>query len=146
VLASSVAEFLAQRGQSGDTESMLVVALVACLVTSVVVVLAATALSTAESAADERVLRAVGADPGVMRVHAGARAAYLAFLGGALAIPGGLVPGAGLLELASGDLPFNTPWREIALVLVALPASAFGLAWILAYLVSPDVRARAARD
>ncbi|MBK7642108.1 MAG: FtsX-like permease family protein [Planctomycetes bacterium] len=146
VLAASVEEFLRARGQSGDTESMLFVALAACFVTSLVVVLAATALSTAESAADARVLRAVGADPRVLRVHAGARAAYLALLGAALAIPGGLVPGAGLLELASGDLPFRTPWREIALVVIALPASAFALAWILAQRVSRGIRARAARD
>lgn len=110
------------------------VALALCLAAGLVVVLVATALSSAESAADARVLHTVGAPPAVLPRLEAARAAYLAGLGGVLAVPAGLLPAYGLVRFAHVDLAFAVPWPEIALVVLGLPALAFGSAWTLATL------------
>ncbi|MEM7307494.1 MAG: ABC transporter permease [Planctomycetota bacterium] len=106
------------------------VVVVLCLITGLVVLLIATALSSAESAADARVLRTVGAAPSVQRHHAAARAGYLAFLGAVLAVPAGLIPAAGLLRLASVQMSFVFPWGELAITVFGLPAIAYAATWL----------------
>lgn len=127
-----------------ESSSIFLVVLGLCFATGIVVVLVATSLSSVESAADARVLRAVGAAPGVMRAHAAARAAYLALLGCVLAVPAGLVPSYGLVALSGADLEFRVPWTAIAVVVCGLPAIASGCAWLHAAFDRTD-RARVAR-
>ncbi len=110
--------------------------LVACLLTGLVVVLVATALTAAESADDEQVLRTIGAPPALMRDHQAARAGYLALLGCALAIPAGLLSAVGLLGSANSPLDPVLPWRDILLTAMGLPVLTYGITWC---------RARAAR-
>lgn len=95
-----------------------------CVATGLVVVLVATALSSVESAADARVLEAVGAPPRLLRGLDAARAAWLAFLGCLLAIPAGLIPAIVLFEAARLPLEPTVPWIDLALALFALPALA----------------------
>jgi putative ABC transport system permease protein len=105
------------------------VLLAICAFTGLVIVLVATALSGVESAADERVLRTVGASPALLRAHAAARAGYLAFLGSVLAVPAGLIVAAGLIANAQVGLPFVPPWLDVALALVVLPLASYAVAW-----------------
>lgn len=79
----------------------------------------AVALGEAESRPDQRTLLAVGADPGIWRRIAAARAGVLALLAGALAVPAGLLPTWGLL--ASRDAPLVVPLPEVAVAIVLLP-------------------------
>ncbi|MEZ6018465.1 MAG: FtsX-like permease family protein [Planctomycetota bacterium] len=104
-----------------------------CVVTSLIVIFAATTLSSVESAADAVVLRTVGAAPAVLRQHVACRAAYLALLGCALAVPAGLVPMAGLLRLSGGNLGFVMPWSTLALAVIAIPLIAYFGTWSVAY-------------
>jgi putative ABC transport system permease protein len=127
------------------TGSILYAVLGLCFLTGIVVVLVATALSSVESAADARVLRSIGAAPSVLRANAAARAAYLALLGCVLAVPAGLIPSYGLVELARAKLAFQVPWTEIAVVVVGLPLLAFAAAWISAALERDPAGVRAAR-
>jgi ABC-type antimicrobial peptide transport system permease subunit len=94
-----------------------------------VIVLVATALSAVESAADERVLRTVGASPALLRALAAARAGYLAFLGSVLAVPAGLIVAGGLIANAQVGLPFVPPWLDVLLGLVVLPLTSYAVAW-----------------
>ncbi len=98
--------------------------------TSLIVVFLATALAGAESAADARVLDAVGAPPREQRKLSGARAAYLALLGAVLAAPAGLAPSWGLVEFADARLSFHAPWPQIAVCVIVLPLLAFLGAWL----------------
>jgi hypothetical protein len=108
-----------------------------CILTGLVVVFVATTLSAIESAADSKILRTVGAAPGVLRQHAASRAAYLALLGCALAIPAGLVPMAGLLQLSGASLQFAMPWSTLAITAIAMPAIAYAGTWVSALAKPP---------
>jgi putative ABC transport system permease protein len=110
--------------------------LAVCLATGLIIIAAATALTSVESASDGRVLHTVGAGPGLLRTHLAARAAWLAFLGCALAIPAGLVPAFGLLALANPglELPFTVPWPEVLIAVLGLPALTWVGAWSCAWL------------
>lgn len=130
-LAGSIDALVAQNGAggAGAERALIDLALVASLATSLIVVFLATALAGVESAADARVLDAVGAAPREQRKLAGARAAYLALLGALLAVPAGLAPSWGLIEFADARLEFHTPWPQLAACVVALPVLAFLGAW-----------------
>lgn len=108
-----------------------------CILTGLIVVFVATTLSAIESAADSKILRTVGAAPGVLRQHAASRAAYLALLGCALAIPAGLVPMAGLLQLSGASLQFAMPWSTLAITAIAMPAIAYAGTWVSALAKPP---------
>lgn len=129
-----------------ETGQILVVVLVLALLTGVVVVLVATALTSIESAADAHVLSVVGAAPRVIWMHGAARAAYLAVLGAVLAVPAGMIPSYGLVQLSSARLEFAIPWREIALVVVGMPTVAFVGAWLMARVESANAGSRFARE
>lgn len=101
-----------------------------CIGTSLIVVLVATALSSAESAQDRRVLLSVGASQGVLRAHNAARTGYLALLGCLLAVPAGLIPAIGMFQSANLPLPFVAPWRDLAVILLALPSVAYATSWL----------------
>ncbi|MFN0150439.1 MAG: alpha/beta fold hydrolase [bacterium] len=105
------------------------IALAVCIATGLIVVLVATALSAAESAADESVLDSIGAAPSLVRGQLAARAGYLALLGTALAVPVGFLTATALVEAANFPLPLVIPWRDLGVVLLALPALAFAAAW-----------------
>ena len=118
--------------------------LLLCMLTGLVVIGAVTALGAVESAADARVLHAVGAAPPMLRAHAAARAAYLALLGCVLAIPAGLIPAAGLLAFVNAgvEIGLHPPWPELLAVVAGLPVLAFAGTWLWA----PSLQAaRAAR-
>ena len=114
--------------------------LLLCVLTGLIVVLVAAALSNAESEGDLRTLHTVGAAPGMLRTYQAARAGYLALLGCLLAVPAGLIPALRLLGNANISLAFVMPWRDVTLTVVALPVG--GVRGVV------DVRARrpAARD
>ena len=122
-LATSIGAF--SPGGAGAAGAVIRAVLVACLATGLTVVFIATALSAAEAASDRRVLESIGAPPRVIASLLAARAAYLALLGGALAVPAGLAPAAGLLTLANVPLEFHVPWRTIAATVVGLPLLAY---------------------
>ncbi len=103
-----------------------------CTLTGLVVVLVATALSAAESAADERVLYTVGAAPALLRTHTAARAGYLALLGCVLALPAGMITSVALLRAANFQLAMVWPWGDLLLTVLFLPAAAYAGAWIFA--------------
>jgi len=103
--------------------------LVACLLTGLVVVLVATALTAAESVSDEHVLRTVGAPPGLLRAHLAARATTLALLGCVLAVPAGLLSALGILGSANIDLAFQMPWRDILFTVAGLPLLTYAITW-----------------
>lgn len=89
----------------------------------------AVALGEAESRPDQRTLLAIGADPRVRRQISAARAGAIALLGGALAVPAGLMPVWGLL--ASRQEPLVVPWPEIVAALAVLPLLAVVGTWLL---------------
>jgi putative ABC transport system permease protein len=89
----------------------------------------AVALGEAESRPDQRVLLAIGADPRVRRRIAAARAGAISLVGGALAVPAGLLPVWGLL--ASQQAPLVAPWPEIVASLAILPLLAVVGTWAL---------------
>jgi hypothetical protein len=95
-----------------------------------VVVLVATSLNAVESAADTRVLRAVGTAPRVLRGFAAARAGYVAALGCALAVPAGVLPAVALFTSVNVPLEFVVPWRDLAVITFALPAALYAWVWI----------------
>ena len=132
-LAGSVDALVAAQSQPvsvGPERALIDLALVGSLLTSLIVVFLATALARAESEADERILEAVGAAPRDQRRLSGARAAYLAFLGAALAAPAGLAPSWGLIEFADARLSFHTPWPQLAACVLVFPSLAFLGAWL----------------
>ncbi len=116
----------------GPARAFFFAMLLACMFTGLVIVLVATALTAAESAGDEHVLRTVGAAPELLRGHAAARAGYLAFLGCALAVPAGMLPAIGLLTRANFSMAIVIPWRDVTLTAFALPVLAYGVTWWLA--------------
>lgn len=79
----------------------------------------AVALGEAESRTDQRTLLAVGADPGIRRRIAAARAGVLALMAGLLAVPAGLLPAWGLL--GSRNAPFVVPIPEVIAAVIILP-------------------------
>lgn len=134
-LAGSVDGFVAEQNEPvsvGPELGLVHLGLALSLVTSLLVVLLATALAEVESAADARVLDAVGADPRTQRNLAGARAAYLALLGALLSAPAGLVPSWGLVKFADARLEFHTPWPQLLVCALGLPLLAFYAAWLTA--------------
>ena len=134
-LAGSVDGFVAEQNEPvsvGPELGLVHLGLALSLVTSLLVVLLATALADVESEADARVLDAVGADPRTQRNLAGARAAYLALLGALLSAPAGLVPSWGLVKFADARLEFHTPWPQLLVCALGLPLLAFCAAWLTA--------------
>ncbi len=121
-----------------DRRTFLRVVLAVTLLTGLLVIGVATALSSAESAADARVLHSVGAPPGLMRRHDAARAGYLALLGGVLAVPAGLLPVVGLLPAANIELELTIPWVELAVIVAGLPAVAWCGTWLVAAITAPS--------
>ncbi len=107
------------------------VVLLVCFATGLIVLAVATALSSAESAADARVLTTVGATPRQLRAHLAARTGYLAVLGCLLAIPAGMIPAIGLVTMANSPLELVMPWPEVLVTVFGLPAIAYGGAWLL---------------
>ena len=79
----------------------------------------AVALGEAESRPDQRTLLAVGADPGIRRRIAAARAGVLGLMAGLLAVPAGLLPAWGLL--GSRGAPLVVPIPEVVAAIVILP-------------------------
>jgi putative ABC transport system permease protein len=79
----------------------------------------AVALGEAESRPDQRTLLAIGADPGIRRRIAAARAGVITLLAGVLAVPAGLLPAWGLL--GSRDAPLVVPIPEVLAAVVILP-------------------------
>jgi len=79
----------------------------------------AVALGEAESRADQRTLLAIGADPGMRRRIAAARAGVLALMAGVLAVPAGLLPAWGLV--GSNGAPFAVPIPEVIAAVLILP-------------------------
>lgn len=114
---------------------------VAALVTGLVVIAIALALSATESRSDRSAMVAIGAPPRIARDLAAGRAAVLAGLGGLLAVPAGLLPAWGLLATIS-DVPFAPAWAAIVTAAVGLPAIAVVGAWLLA---RPDLADRVDR-
>ncbi|MDQ3937907.1 MAG: FtsX-like permease family protein [Chloroflexota bacterium] len=94
---------------------------VASLLFALSVTAIAVALGEAESRPDQRTLLAVGADPSIRRRITAARAGVLSLLGGALAVPAGLLPAWGLLE--SRGEPLVVPIPEVVAAVVILPVA-----------------------
>ena len=92
----------------------------------------AVALGEAESRPDQRTLLAVGADPGIRRRIAAARAGVLGLLAGLLAVPAGLLPAWGLL--GSRGAPLVVPLPEVVAAVIILPLAGivgfFGVGWV----------------
>ena len=82
----------------------------------------AVALGEAESRPEQRTLLALGAQPGLRRWVAAARAGSIALLAGILAVPAGLLPVWGLF--ASRNSPLVLPVPEVLAALIVLPALA----------------------
>jgi hypothetical protein len=59
--------------------------------------------------------------PRTLRRTSAGKAFLLTLLGGAVAVPVGLLPVAVITRLASDGLPVVVPWRTIALLVVAVP-------------------------
>lgn len=106
---------------------------------------AATALVTADSAEELRILAAVGAGPAGRRRLAMSRAALIGGIGATFGALAGLLPGISLVwrltrgsarfaVLATGPLPgtgtypLHIPWLDIALIVVGAPLLAAGAA------------------
>jgi putative ABC transport system permease protein len=79
----------------------------------------AVALGETESRPDQRTLLAVGADPGIRRRIAAARAGVLGLMAGLLAVPAGLLPAWGLL--GSRGAPLVVPIPEVIAAVAILP-------------------------
>ncbi len=101
-----------------------------CLLTGVIVLAAATSLSSSEAAGDAVLLHTVGASPGVLRGIAAARTGYLAAIGCALALPAGLIPAVALFRAANFPLPLVVPWGDMLLVLLGLPVLVMAGDWL----------------
>ncbi len=82
----------------------------------------AVALGEAESRPEQRTLLALGAQPGLRRWVAAARAGSIALLAGILAVPAGLLPVWGLF--ASRNSPLVLPVPEVLAAMIALPVLA----------------------
>ncbi len=104
--------------------------LLLCLATGLIILFVATALSSAESANDHHLLHTIGGSPTLLRTLSAARAGYLALLGCLLAVPAGIYPALGLLQVSDLPMPLTFPWSDILLVVFGLPCAAFVLAWM----------------
>jgi putative ABC transport system permease protein len=114
-------------GRQGEGWRLLLIGLVLLFALSVTGI--AIALGEAESRPEQRSLLALGADPGLRRRIAAARAAVFALLAGLLAVPAGLLPVWGIF--ASRDAQLAIPTIEIAGAVIVLPALAIASAWLL---------------
>jgi putative ABC transport system permease protein len=108
---------------SDPTTAMRLVLIALSVLFALSVAAIGVALGEAEARSDQRVLVAVGADPGIRRRITAARAGVLALLAGILAVPAGLLPTWGLL-LTRPDLSLVIPWMEVAAVVALLPLAA----------------------
>lgn len=106
-------------GPQASGQGFRLAMLIASLLFALSVTGVAVALGEAESRGDQRTLLALGADPRVRRRIAAARAAVIALLAGALAVPAGLLPIWGLL--LSRKAPLVVPVPEIVAALAILP-------------------------
>lgn len=121
------AERLDAPTRPGAEFRILIMALVLLFAVSVTGI--AIALGEAESRPEQRSLLALGADPGLRRRIAAARAAVLALLAGVLAVPAGLLPIWGIF--ASRGSPLAVPAIEIVGAVIALPVLAIACSWLL---------------
>lgn len=108
------------------------VALLLSVLSGLLVLGVATALTAVESRGDRETLASLGASPRMRRAHAAAATGYLALLGCSLSIPAGLLPAFGLVT-GIGGLAFRVPWWELAVTAVGLPVLAYALAWLVAH-------------
>ena len=113
--------------RQGEGWRLLLIVLVLLFALSVTGI--AIALGEAESRPEQRSLLAFGADPGLRRRIAAARAAVLALLAGLLAVPAGLLPVWGIF--ASRDAQLAIPTLEIAGAVIVLPVLAIASVWLL---------------
>ena len=134
-LAGAANRFAGEGAQGRDTTHTLFLGGALCM--GLAVVAAATALNAVEAGPDRRVLVLTGASPHTLRMVEGARAAYLALVGGVLSVPAGLLPTLGVLRLADVPLSFVMPWPELTFALLILPAVAFGLGMFVSFLLEP---------
>ncbi len=110
------------------------------LATALCVIVLATALSSSEARRDAATLHSIGADPTTLTALRTARAAYLALLGGLLAIPAATVPFLALLTLVDIPVDITIPWSRIALAVLGLPLlSALGSRALAAWSPTPLV-------
>ncbi len=119
--------------QGNSFDQAFYAVLLVCMATGLVIVLIATALSSAESAPDEHILHTVGAAPSVLRGHVAARAGYLTLLGCSLAVPAGLIVAGALAGAVNFPLPFVVPWGGVLIVTLGFPALVFCVTWLLAW-------------
>jgi putative ABC transport system permease protein len=113
--------------RQGEGFRLLLIGLVLLFAISVTGI--AIALGETESRPEQRSLLALGADPGLRRRIAAARAAVLALLAGLLAVPAGLLPVWGIF--ASREAQLAIPTLEIAGAVVVLPLVAVACTWLL---------------
>jgi putative ABC transport system permease protein len=97
------------------------------LVFTLFVVATGLALAAAETRDERDVLTVLGASPATMRSTSGRKAALLAVLGGALAVPVGFLPVVVFTVADEGGLPLVFPWRVVLLLVVAVPLVAAGV-------------------
>jgi putative ABC transport system permease protein len=79
------------------------------------------ALAAVETRDERDVLAALGAPPRILRRTSGCKAFLLTVLGGAIAVPVGLLPVAVFTRLDDDTLPLVVPWRTIGLLVVVIP-------------------------
>jgi putative ABC transport system permease protein len=101
--------------------SLLVLMFGVSAAVALAVVAAMTGLAQAEAGPERRVLSAVGAPPSVLRRAAAASAGLLALLGGALAVPAGLLPLAAIYAASPSATPLVVPWPALAAAVVLVP-------------------------
>lgn len=89
--------------------------------TALAVVACIAGLDATESARDAAILSHLGAAPALVARVAAARAAWVALVGCALAVPASVVPVVAWTTLADVPLPVSIPWAPVALVLPGLP-------------------------
>jgi len=89
-------------------------------VLALLVVAIGLALAAAESCDERDVLAVLGAPPRTLRRTNGGKAFLLTLLGGAVAVPVGLLPVAVVTRVARDGFPVVVPWRTIGLVVVAV--------------------------
>jgi predicted lysophospholipase L1 biosynthesis ABC-type transport system permease subunit len=109
----------------------LLMAAAALIVLAVVAV--GLALAAQDEAEERQILEAVGAPPRTVRRATALKAALLAFIAGALAVPAGLLPAAAVVAAAEDrdrnwELTPDVP--SIVLVLVVVPLLAGTATWV----------------
>lgn len=111
-------------GPASRMAGLRTVAVVTSLIIALTVAAIAVALGESESRPEQRTLLAVGASPRIRRRIAAARAAVLAVLASALALPAGLLPIWGVMS--GMNSPFVAPIPELAAAMLLLPIVAIG--------------------